>query len=124
MSEELSISESEVDSTVETKDWAAFKPQQPSLPNRLIFIDGRRRIDAALVGGERDTVYYGAFGTIAVGAVDVNRATGTAIYSHLTVRRILGFGGNQQAPLTRIPCPLGSTAELVYEPVEPTCDNK
>ncbi len=75
------------------------------------------------MGGERDTVYYGAFGTIAVGAVDVNRVTGTATYSHLTVRRILGFGGNQQAPLTRIPCPLGSTAELVYEPVEPTCDN-
>jgi uncharacterized protein len=124
LGEELSISESEVDPTVETKDWAAFKPQkQPSLPNQLIFIDGRRRIDAAVVGGEKDTIYYGAFGTIAVGAVDVNRMADTATYSHLTVRRILGFGGNQQAPLTRIPCPLGSTAELIYEPVEPTGDN-
>jgi len=75
------------------------------------------------VGGERDTVYYGAFGTIAVGAVDVNRAIGTATYSHLTIRRILGFGGNQQAPLTCIACPLGSTAELIYEPIEPTYDN-
>lgn len=124
LSEELSISQSEVDPTVETKDWTAFKPQQqPPLPHQLIFIDGRRRIDAALVGGERDTVYYGAFGTIAVGAVEVNRAKGTASYSHLTIRRILGFGGNQQAELTRIPCPLGSKAELVYEPIEPTEDN-
>ncbi len=124
LSEEFSISESEVDPTVETKDWTAFKPQkQPSLPNRAIFIDGRRRIDAAVVGGERDTVYYGAFGTIAVGAVIVNRATSSATYSHLRVRRIIGFSGNQQASLTRIPCPLGSTAELFYEPIEPSGEN-
>lgn len=124
LNQELSLSESEIDLTVETQDWTAFKPQQqPSLPNRLIFIDGRRRIDAALVGRERDTVYYGTFGTIAVGAVDINRTASTATYSHLTIRRILGFGGNQQAELTRIPCPLGSTDELVYEPIEPTEDN-
>ncbi|MGD2181486.1 DNA double-strand break repair nuclease NurA [Lusitaniella coriacea] len=124
LSEELSLSESEVDPTVETKDWNPVKPRQkPSLPQRIVFIDGRRRIDAALVGGERDTVYYGAFGTIAVGAVDVNRATGTATYSNLTLRRILGFGGNQPAQLTRIPCPLGSTDELVYEPIDPAENN-
>lgn len=120
LSDELAASESEVDPTVETENWDKWQPQQPSkLPNGLIFIDGRRRIDAALVGGKGNSVTYGAFGTIAVGAVVVDRVACTATYSQLTVRRVLGFGGNQEALLTRIPCPLGSQAELVYEPVEP-----
>lgn len=124
LSEELSASESEVDPTVETQDWSKRKPrEQPELPNRLIFIDGRRRIDAALVGGDGNTVAYGAFGTIAVGAVVVDRSTCTATCSKLTIRRIIGFGGNQEAPLTRIPCPLGSKTELVYEPVKPNAEN-
>lgn len=124
LSEELSASKSEVDPTVETKDWRKLKPQQqPQLPNRLIFIDGCCRIDAALVGGEGNTVAYGAFGTIAVGAVVVDRTARTATCSQLTVRRIIGFGGNQEAPLTRIPCPLGSKVELLYEPIVPSSEN-
>ena len=120
LNDELAASESEVDPTVEMKDWDKWQPQQASkLPNQVIFIDGRRRLDAALVGGNGNSVTYGAFGTIAVGAVVVDRAACTATYSQLTIQRILGFGGNQEAPLTRIPCPLGSKAELVYEPVEP-----
>lgn len=124
ISEDLPASDSDVDPTVETKEWDRRKPPSPpSLPNRLIFIDGRRRIDAALVGGDGNTASYGAFGSIAVGAVVVDRVAHTATCSKLTVRRVLGFGGNQKAPLTRIPCPLGSKAELVYEPVEPSDKN-
>lgn len=125
LSEELSASESDVNPTVETENWGRRKPlQPPSLPDRLIFIDGRRRIDAALVGGDGNAVAYGAFGTIAVGAVVVDRTACTATCSKLSIRRILGFGGNQEAPLTCIPCPLGSKAELVYEPVKPSAENK
>lgn len=124
LSEELSASKSEVDPTVEIEDWCRLKPrQQPQLPERLIFIDGCCRIDAALVGGNGSTVAYGAFGTIAVGAVVVDRTASTAKCSQLTIRRIIGFGGNQEAPLTRIGCPLGSKAELVYEPVESSSAN-
>jgi uncharacterized protein len=123
--EDLSPSESEVDPTVETTDWDNFSRMrsQPQLPKRLIFIDGRRRIDAALIGGSGNTIAYGAFGTIAVGAVVVDRTTCSATYSQVHIRRIIGFGGNQQAPLTRIPCPLGTKAELVYEPVDPYVEN-
>jgi len=124
LSEELSASISEVDPTVETKDWRRIKPhQQPELPQRLIFIDGCCRIDASLVGGEANKVAYGAFGTIAVGAVVVDRIACTATCSQLAVRRIIGFGNNQEAPLTHIPCPLGSQAQLVYEPVKPSPEN-
>lgn len=80
-------------------------------------------MDAALVGGSGNTVNYGVFGTIAVGAVVVDRITCSATCSEFTIRRILGFGGNQEAPQTHIPCPLGSGAELVYEPVEPYLEN-
>ena len=124
LSEELSASKSEVDPTVETDDWRKLKPQkQPQLPDRLVFIDGCCRIDAALVGGSGNTVAYGAFGTVAAGAVVVDRTTSTATCSQLTIRRIIGFGGNQEAPLTRVGCPLGSKAELVYEPVESSSAN-
>ena len=55
--EELSESSSEVDPTVEAADWSKFKTTKPpELPQQLIFIDGRRRIDAALVGGSGNTV--------------------------------------------------------------------
>jgi uncharacterized protein len=123
--EELEESQSEVDATVEETDWSKFSKHrpQPNLPRRLIFLDGRRRIDAALIGGSGNTMNYGVFGTIAVGAVFVDRLTHTAKSGNLTIRRILGFGGNQEAPLTRIPCPLGSSAQLVYEPAEPYVEN-
>ncbi|MFH7024138.1 MAG: hypothetical protein ACHBN1_01720 [Heteroscytonema crispum UTEX LB 1556] len=123
--EELPQSASEVDATVEEADWSKFckHRQLPDLPQRLVFIDGRRRIDAALVGGSGNTVNYGVFGTIAVGAVVVDRTTHTATCANLTIRRILGFGGNREAPKTHIPCPFGSGAELVYEPTKPYLEN-
>ncbi|MEH2037199.1 hypothetical protein [Nostoc sp.] len=124
ISEELSLSESDVNPTVETKNWDSFESPKPrSLPNHLIFIDGRRRLDAALVGGDGNTITYGIFGTISVGAVVINRSVPQASCSQITIRRVLGFGGEQEAVLTRIPCPLGSKAELVYEPVKPSQDN-
>lgn len=124
LNEEISPSESEVDPTVETAEWQPYQPKRPpKLPSRLIFMDGRRRIDAALVGGEGNAVAYGAFGTIAVGAVVVDRIEQTATCANIIIKRVVGFGGNQQAPLTRIPCPLGSSAELIYEPVNPCAEN-
>lgn len=123
--EELPQSASEVDATVEEADWSKFckHRQEPDLPQRLVFIDGRRRIDAALVGGSGNTVNYGVFGTIAVGAVVVDRTSHTATCENLTIRRVLGFGGNREAPKTHIPCPFGSGAELVYEPTKPYLEN-
>ena len=120
---ELSLSVSDVDATVETDDWECISPTVRSLPKRIIFIDGCRRIDAPLVGGDGNNVFYGVFGTIAVGAVVVDRSLPQANCTQIKVRRVLGFGGAQEAELTRIPCPLGSKAELVYEPLLPSQSN-
>jgi hypothetical protein len=124
ISEELESSESDVDLTVETtNDWDSFEPEQVrSLPNKLIFIDGRRRLDAALVGSNGNTIIYGVFGTIAVGGVVVDRTIPKASYLELEpkieVQRVVGFSGEQEVVDTPIPCPLGSKAELRYEAVK------
>lgn len=121
ISEELALSESEVNPTVETDNWDSFESQVPqSLPNHLIFIDGRRRLDAAIVGGDGNTIIYGVFGTIAVGAVVVDRTIPKASYleQEIDIHRVVGFGGEQEAVSTTIPCPLGSKAELLYQAVK------
>ncbi|MBH8566596.1 hypothetical protein I8748_31340 [Nostoc sp. CENA67] len=125
--EELPLSESDVNPTRETENWDCFQSSQArSLPNRLIFIDGRRRLDAALVGGNDNTIIYGVFGTIAVGAVVVDRTIPKASYLEepkIDVHRVVGFSGEQEAVKTLIPCPLGSKAELLYEPFNSKFDN-
>ncbi|MBD2296827.1 hypothetical protein H6G06_25955 [Anabaena sphaerica FACHB-251] len=122
ISEEIALSESDVNPTVETDNWDSFESQDPrSLPNRLIFTDGRRRLDAALVGGDGNTITYGVFGTIAVGAVVVDRTIPKASYllePEIDIHRVVGFGGEQEAVSTPIPCPLGSKAELLYKAVK------
>ncbi|UKP01318.1 hypothetical protein [Nostoc sp. UHCC 0870] len=119
ISEELSLSESDVNPIVETDNWDCFESSQArSLPHRLIFIDGRRRLDAALVGGDGNTITYGVFGTIAVGAVVVDRTIPKASCIEIDIRRVLGFGGEQDAVSTPIPCPLGSKAELLYTAIK------
>lgn len=46
--DELSQSTSDVNATVEASQWSLFNKRRPQvdLPRRIIFIDGRRRIDA------------------------------------------------------------------------------
>ena len=122
--EDLALSESDVNPTVETEDWENFEsPKARSLPNHLIFIDGRRRIDAPLVGGDGNSITYGVFGTIAVGAVLVDRTIPQASCTEISIRRVLGFGGEQEAISTLIPCPLGSKAKLLYEAVKRKSEN-
>lgn len=117
---------SDVDPKVETDNWDSFEFQVPrSLPNHLIFIDGRRRLDAALVGSNSNTIIYGVFGTIAVGAVVIDRIIPKANYleQEIDIHRIVGFGGEQASVSTPIPCPLGSKAKLFYKATTRKFDN-
>lgn len=113
--EELDCNDT-VDPFVESTQWTAYKPQTcPPCPNKIIFVDGRRRLDARLYGREGNQVLYGAFATIAVGLVLANRLTEHAICLASVVRRVIALGGNHTAPTTMIPCPLGSNAQLIYD---------
>jgi len=61
-----------VDTHVETGDWSTPRPvaAQPR-PQTIVFIDGIQRIDIRVIGDNSGQVVYGAFSSLAVGAVIV-----------------------------------------------------
>lgn len=105
-----------IDPTVEQQNWQQCKPTAtPVLPRKIVFIDGRRRLDARFLGKEGQEIIYGAFATIAVGAVVIDCMSRQASCLTPVIRRAIALGGNRPPPLTRIPCPLGSCAQLTYD---------
>lgn len=105
-----------VDLTVESNDWQPRRPSQlPHLPEKIIFVDGRRRLDARFLGREGNEIRYGAFATLAVGAVLVDRIAQRATCLETIIKRAIALGGNLAPPVTHIPCPLGSPAQLTYD---------
>ena len=87
----------------------------PELPNQILFIDGRLRLDAKFLGRRDDEILYGAFATIAVGAVLVDRRISRAKCVATEVRRIIALGGNLAAPVTVVPCPMSGRGDLKYD---------
>src|SRR5262249_32964260 len=85
----------DVDMTVETPAWTAIAaPKNECRPARLAFIDGVRRADARVIGETaRKPIVYGMFGSVAVGAVEVNGSK--AAIERVIVRRYLVLGSNQ-----------------------------
>jgi len=95
-------------------DWQPIRNAiAPELPNQLLFIDGRLRIDANFLGRRDDEILYGAFATIAVGAVLVDRSISRAKCIATEVKRIIAIGGNLNPPVTIIPAPM-SDGPLLY----------
>jgi hypothetical protein len=87
----------------------------PDLPNQILFIDGRLRLDAKFLGRRDDEIMYGAFATIAIGAVLVDRKISRAKCIATEVKRIIALGGNLAAPVTVIPCPMSGRGDLKYD---------
>lgn len=118
-------SETPVNLHVETEHWLPCKPEvQPELPEQIIFVDGRRRLDGRFLGKDNGEILYGAFATIAVGAVQVNQTTKTARCLPPQIGRVIAIGGNRTAPVTPIPCPLGTSSKLIYHPCDSAADNE
>jgi hypothetical protein len=104
-----------VDTEVEGVPWKALRPDPATpLPSKMLFIDGRRRLDARLVGAQEGQALYGAFATVAVGAVEVDLDERHATVLPPDIRRVVALGGGIKPPLTSIPCPIGTNAQLVY----------
>jgi hypothetical protein len=97
-------------------EWQPIRPAiAPDLPSQMLFIDGRMRIDAKFLGRRQDDILYGAFATIAVGAVLVDRRSREARCIATEVRRVVALGGNIAAPITMIPCPQTGKGDLCYD---------
>lgn len=104
-----------VDTDVEGIDWAPVRASADTpLPQHVLFIDGRRRLDARLVGAQEGQALYGAFATVAVGAVAVDLNAPKAVVLNPSISRVVALGGGLKAPRTIVPCPLGTRAQLVY----------
>lgn len=97
---------------VEGIGWRAVEPQDRIRPDLIHFIDGVRRIDARIIGDDGTSrINYGVLGSIAVGAVRVERAS--ASFERLTVKRfvVLGNGVSTEPQYLRV-----GHADLVFEP--------
>jgi uncharacterized protein len=99
---------------IEAGKWEACQPSEPSsYPENIIFIDGRRRLDGRFLGKKEEQPLYGAFGTLAVGAVKITH--NKASYVPPTIRRVIALGGDVKPPVSHIPCYLGNHHQLIYD---------
>jgi len=97
-------------------DWRPIQSAiAPELPNQILFIDGRLRIDANFLGRRDNEILYGAFATISVGAVLVDRRIRKAKCVATEVTRIIALGGNLTPPVTVVPCPVSGRGDLKYD---------
>ena len=112
--EEL-FSATAIDPHVEMSLWMPYRPTGVELPERAIFVDGRRRVDARFLGSDGDRLLYGAFATIAVGAVAIDRANAAATFLEPVVQRVLAIGSNTPIAPADVPCPLGTESLLTYD---------
>lgn len=101
-----------VDHTVEVAeaDWKVIVPAGEAAPQqRVIFIDGVRRLEARLQAREGERLVYGGFGSFAVGAVVVEAAA--ASFGEVRVSRSAVLGSGAQ-----LPGPVQVRADLTYQP--------
>lgn len=102
-----------LDVEVAAEGWAPITPPAVALPESVCFVDGVRRIDLRVMrvladddpgdAGEAPFVCYGAFGSFAVGAVEVrSRPSATrpreAAFLVERVGRALLIGGGREVP--------------------------
>ncbi|MGL5080142.1 MAG: hypothetical protein ACRC8A_01515 [Microcoleaceae cyanobacterium] len=116
----FSVGETQSDVAIELEvEQAAWEPCSApnpiALPDRLLFIDGRRRLDARFMGRSGNNLIMGAFGTVAVGGVLVDRVQNQAICLEPIVRRVIATGGNCLPPKAQIAAPSGGLGELCYD---------
>ena len=113
-----------IDITVESKEWKVFQPAtSANIPKKIVFVDGRRRLDSRFLGQKDKEILYGVFATVAVGAVLVERKAQRATCFKPTIKRAIAVGGNLRPPVTHVPCPFGSKATLTYDLCLTSCEN-
>jgi hypothetical protein len=91
-------------------EWHPIVPDSSPLPSRLVFVDGVRRIEARVLARRGDRLCHGAFGSYAVGCVEVE--SGAAKCGEPEVDRIVVLDSGEALPHAIEVAP-----GLVYRPV-------
>lgn len=102
----------QVDHEVEVRDaqWQAITPSaDAALRQRVVFIDGVRRLEARIHARQGEQLIYGGFSSFAVGAVAVENSS--ASFDEVRVFRAAVLGAGQ-----RLPGPVHVRSNLVYQP--------
>ena len=100
----------QVDHEVEVSDadWSAIIPADSvTVPERVVFVDGIRRLEARIHARQGEQLIYGGFGSHAVGAVEVSGSG--ARFGELRVFRTAVLGSGR-----RLPAPVQVHDNLVY----------
>jgi len=96
------------DVEVPSHQWKAVIPQPAAAPEGLWFVDGVRRLETRLMVRRDTGLCHGAFGSFAVGCVQVR--DGEASFGPMTIGRQVVLGSNQQ-----LPCAILVRDNLLYE---------
>ena len=110
LDEDEGAAPAEVDAFVETEDWRPMAPEFITRPQTIAFIDGVQRIEMRVIGDDAGRMVYGAFASIAVGAVFV-RDGGCTVAAELP-QRVLALSDGADHPVVRVPC---GEASLAFE---------
>ena len=79
-----------VDTSVESRSWAAVRPGPGPPPRRAFFVDGVRRVEQRLLIEDGDRTVFGVLASFGVGAVEVGKV---ARIGHERVGRLAVAGG-------------------------------
>jgi len=99
----LAPTEDRLDETVEHEvecedaDWRAIVPPSQAAPyQRVLVIDGVRRLEARIHARQGEQLVYGGFGSFAVGAVQLQN--GSASFDAVRVFRVAILGSSKRLP--------------------------
>jgi hypothetical protein len=104
----------DVDTSVETSEWVPREPQFVERPATIAFVDGVQRVEMRVIGDRDGNIVYGAFASVAVGAVFV-REGGSSLALETPLRVLALSDGETHDPVS-VPC---GEATLVFRP-QPT----
>ena len=92
----------DVDPTVEMTDWRPVEPEPCKRPETIAFIDGVQRVEMRLIGDNNGKMVYGAFASVAVGAVFA-RENGCTVAAEEPLR-VLALSDGETHPAINVPC--------------------
>ncbi len=100
--DDVNGSPAEVEPYVETTEWRPRLPEFVEKPETIAFVDGVQRVEMRVIGDNNGRTVYGAFASLAVGAVLV-REGHCAVDAEVPLR-VLALSDGESHPAMSVPC--------------------